>query len=35
MKFNFWEVNCDLCQNFNAGGCGSIRPEQLGAMLAV
>lgn len=34
MKFNFWEVNCDLHQYFNVGGCGSIGPEQLDATLA-
>lgn len=34
MKCNFWEVNCDLCQYVNAGGCGSVGSRQLEATLA-
>lgn len=34
MKFNFWEINCDLRQYFNAGGCGGVGPGQLATTLA-
>lgn len=34
MKFNFWEVNCDLLQYFNVGGCSSVGSGQLDTSLA-
>ena len=33
MKFNFWEVNCDLCPYFSEGGCGGVGPGQLDVTL--